>query len=516
MPDPRSVSHGGEGPRITYKQLRQGDSKRGNYVRMFPDLQEEPLYVPTSVLEKLGAPGGPMEDERDESVSWQNRSNTSEGNNPSIPAGYTYLGQFIDHDLTFEFTSDPNRTNRVGELPNARTPAFDLDSVYGLGPEVHPHLYGDKNDLVVEGQQEDHWRGRDLQRRANSGHKPGEAVAIVGDPRNDENQLVAQIHLAFVNLHNRFIKEFRDFETARRMTRWHYQWVVLHDFLPRLVGQDLVDELLFAGPLFFAEKRRSVIPIEFSVAAYRFGHSQVRPDYVIKPGADPVQVFDDSGKDLRGSTRLTNEDTGENEFDWRLFFESGDEDDDSGPQDTRVIDTKLSSALFQMFPGPANEDPNEPSKSDVPPEERLLAFRNLRRGLVMGLPSGEAVAEYMKAELERKGRPSHGIRQLTDEELGDGYRSIRGEGETPLWYWILAEASAHLENPNEPASGGRRLGPVGGRIVAEVFLGLLYEDERSFLNVEPRWKPLEHLRRGQQFDMAALFRASSADSYEGS
>jgi hypothetical protein len=437
----------------------------------------------------------------DETISWQKESKTDEGNNPSIPAGYTYLGQFIDHDLTLDFTSDPSRINKIADLPNARTPAFDLDNIYGLGPEVHPHLYGGSHNLIVEEQEDGHWKGKDLQRRADAEYGLGKAVAIIGDPRNDENQLVAQIQLAFINLHNLFIEEFKDFETAQRMTRWHYQWVVLHDFLPRLVGQDLVDDLLFGGPVFFTSGRRNVIPIEFSVAAYRFGHSQVRPRYVTKEAEKqaPRRVFDDSGNDLRGSTRLTNSGSGENEFDWKLFFESGDLNETLGPQDTRLIDTKLSPALFAMFPGPVSEDPSKPSESDVAPEERLLAFRNLRRGLAMGLPSGEAVAKHMETELVNKGRPTHGIRELTPDELGEEYRSIRGEGETPLWYWILAEASAH--------TGGRRLGPVGGRIVAEVFLGLLYGDERSFLNVEPRWRPIEHVRHNQQFDMGALFRA---------
>lgn len=144
-----------------------------------------------------------------------------------------------------------------------------------------------------------------------------------------------------------------------------------------------------------------------------------------------------------------------------------------------------------MFPGPPG------GASDVQPDERLLAFRNLRRGVSMGLPSGEAVANYMSAVLNETGRPTHGLQILNDDQLGgQPYRDARGQGETPLWYWILAEAGA--------LAGGQRLGPVGGRIVAEVLVGLLENDERSFINEDPGWEPFEDLKRNGRFDMAAL------------
>ena len=492
MPDPRSTSHGGEGPRTSYEQMRSDESRQASYLKLFPQLN--PLIIPTSVLlsiggrrldqnnqptEEVSGKDGPMVDP-DEGQTWDGQAQSND--NEDIPAGYTYLGQFIDHDLTLDFTSDPTRRNRVSELPNARTPAFDLDSFYGLGPEVHPHLYEEDDKLVVER------RGKDLQRRAGSSKEPSKAIAIIGDPRNDENQLVAQIHLALVNLHNKFVDRFGgDFETARRLTRWHYQWVVLHDFLPRIVGQDLVDDVRFAGPVFFTGNKRNAIPIEFSVAAYRFGHSQVKPNYVIKSGANPVPVFadDNTGNDLRGSTKLTDE----RKVEWGRFFDI----DGSNPQPTRTINTQLSSALFRMFPGPPDED------SDVLPEERRLAFRNLRRGVAMGLPSGEEVAKYMKQTLDQRGRPHDKIVLDLGSNLGELYRQIRVEGETPLWYWILAEAATHYQ--------GKQLGPIGGRIVAEVFIGLLENDERSFLRVEPGWKP-EEVRRGQRFDMVTLLHAA--------
>lgn len=148
-----------------------------------------------------------------------------------------------------------------------------------------------------------------------------------------------------------------------------------------------------------------------------------------------------------------------------------------------------------MFPGPPGEG------SDVPSEERLLAFRNLRRGVAMGLPSGEAVVNCMIQALDECGRPAFNMKVLNDEELGGSdYRSARGPGETPLWYWILAEAKT--------LAGGKSLGPVGGRIVAEVFVGLLENDARSFLSEDPGWEPIQEFKRNGVFDMAALLVAS--------
>lgn len=487
MPDARSISHGGEGPRLRYERLQEQDRKHTNYFRMFPDL--DPLTVPTSILGKIGAKEGPMvdKDEEDEKNNpWTPESKPDpDRDNVSIPAGYTYLGQFIDHDLTLDFTSDHNRRNNPRDLINARTPAFDLDSIYGLGPETHPHLYDGEKLVTREG-------GKDLQRRADSTDELGKAVAIIGDPRNDENQLVAQVHLAFINLHNWLVDQGYDFETARRFTRWHYQWIVLRDFLPRLVGQDLVDDIRYAGPAFFPEAKRNSIPVEFTVAAYRFGHSQVRPSYAINVDSRTLPVFRSdkaslAEEDLRGSTRLDDD----KKVEWSRFFDIKG----SNPQPTRLIDTRLSEALFRMFPGPVKDGTSE---SEVPHEERLLAFRNLRRGVALGLPSGESVAEYVKSKLSDKGRPHGDINpELGDENLGDVYRELRGEGETPLWYWILAEAKA--------TRGGKKLGPVGGRIVAEVFIGLLWNDDRSFIRQEPNWKPLEEFRdSNQRMDMANL------------
>lgn len=121
-------------------------------------------------------------------------------------------------------------------------------------------------------------------------------------------------------------------------------------------------------------------------------------------------------------------------------------------------------------------------ESAVAPEQRSLTSRDLQRGVALDLPSGEAVAREM------------GVEPLTDEECG--LRATGWDAETPLWYYVLKEA--------EVRAGGERLGPVGGRIVAEVLLGLLDADSGSHRHVEPAWKPVLPVAEPDDFTMADL------------
>jgi hypothetical protein len=164
--------------------------------------------------------------------------------NPAIPAGYTYLGQFVDHDITFDPTSKLQRLNDPNALRNFRTPRFDLDSLYGAGPSDNPFLYEDEGEFagvkLLVGRRLDQpaFRGaeaRDLPRN-------WQGRALIGDPRNDENNIVPQLQLAFIDFHNAVVDRVKAeeglsgqplFEEAQRQVRWHYQWVVVHDFLKK-------------------------------------------------------------------------------------------------------------------------------------------------------------------------------------------------------------------------------------------------------------------------------------------
>ena len=389
--------------------------------------------------------------------------------NTAVPAGFTYLGQFIDHDLTFDPTPVTDRRQDPRALVNFRTPRLDLDSVYGLGPAVQPYLY-DWKDSEPAGT------------RLLVGHNAIDATddlprnqqgrALVGDARNDENIIVGQLHLLFIRFHNAVVDhlvrehtpEAELFETARRIVRRHFQWIVVHDFLPRVAGGETTTEALARREL-FTGAREPFIPVEFSGAAYRFGHSMVRADYGIKrlppsaSGPPATPLF----PDLAGFAWLRRKHV----IDWERFFEL---DDAAPPQASSAIDTAIAKPLFKLPQG----DP-------------MLPRRTLLRGLKLELPSGQEVADAM------------GERALEDDDLRlddtveAGARDVLLRS-TPLWYYVLCEAEK---------AGGEHLGRAGGRIVADVLVGLLDADPSSYLNEEPAWQPGE-LGTGADFTMAEL------------
>ena len=434
--------------------------------------------------------------------------------NLAIPAGFTYLGQFIDHDITFDQTKGFQVMDDAEEIEQGRTPNIDLDSLYGLGPKRQPELYD-----IPDGKPENA-RFR-IGRTANvdSPVAPGQApappnlpndlprrddkVAIIGDPRNDENLLVAQTHLAFLKFHNRVMdtqpsapggllgsvgdllgkavnftqseedKANTPFHRARRTVRWHYQWMVLHDHVGRMVEPATLNDVRTNGRKFFTFQKEPFkgspyMPIEFSVGAYRMGHTQVREFYNHNRvfGAPPAVPFPLANASLRlfftftGSGGFFGLPTLPSNWivDWRRYHSV---DDPALLNFTRRLDAKLVPALHAL-PG------------FTPPEPNDLAVRNLIRGSRLGLPSGQEVAERM------------GLPKLTAAELGSGPEGpvVTANGfaeQTPLWYYVLKEA--------EVQAGGKHLGAVGSRIAAEVFVGLLEADKNSFLAKKKDWKP---------------------------
>lgn len=404
--------------------------------------------------------------------------------NPTIPAGYTYLGQFIDHDLTFDPVSSLDRQNDPDALTSFRSPRFDLDSLYGRGPADDPFLYDKDSEVGGAAKLLVGTNGRDDDLPRNS-----QGTALLGDPRNDENTFVGQLHLTMLKFHNAVQDRVTPgsplvrgdetlFEAAQRVVRWHYQWVVVHDYLRRTIGGDLLDELLDeTGPApqvhlqHFGWRRAPYMPVEFSVAAYRFGHSQVRGRYRLNtvvgaPSGLPTFTADPVGTDplghFGGFRPLPQLWT----IEWARFFELDGPGSD-GLQHSRRIDTRLADPLVELPPEIAGAMPS-------------LVARNLTRGARLLLPSGQAVAARM------------GVRPLTDEQLGlDG-------APAPLWYYVLREAEVQAD--------GQHLGAVGGRIVGEVFLGLLQADPSSYLRNEPTWRPF--LGEGDDFARPDLLRVA--------
>ena len=429
-----------------------------------------------------------------------------------IPSAYTYFGQFIDHDLTFDPASSLQRQNDPDALVNFRTPRFDLDNVYGRGFDDQPYLY-DKDMHFLRGRRltgaRSNLNATDLVRSvvagANGAPDKEQARAIIGDPRNDENVIVSQLQGLFHRFHNAVVDDNQGmgFEAIQRLVRWHYQWVVLNDFLPTIIDADTLDKVLphlrkgtnvVADPprLRFFNHPASFMPLEFSAAAYRFGHSMVRPGYKINDIVPPLQVF---GRNLPLDATLT----GFREFpanwalDWGRFIDIEPRSPD-GPDRTQLayrIDTSLA--------GPLGNLPDSIAR----PPFNILARRNLLRGWRLRLPSGQAVARAM------------GLEPLTDDKIligkftgqpGDEPVAIDTIGipagatespfkdNCPLWTYILAETVESDVTVNTTAPDGttvrtRKLGPVGGTIVAETFVRLLTKDSSSYLSQFPLWKP---------------------------
>jgi hypothetical protein len=423
--------------------------------------------------------------------------------NSGISAGYTYLGQFIDHDLTFDPASSLERQNDPDGLVDYRTPRFDLDCVYGRGPDDQPYLYRADHLRMLQGDaltgNDDDPNARGLPRLASEMNEASRAV--IGDPRNDENVIVSQLQASMLRFHNRMVTVLgsSDFEEVQRNVRWHYQWVVVHDFLPTILGLETWQEIM--GPAkpgdshikpqlrFYHAEKEAFMPVEFSVAAYRFGHSMIRPIYRLNQSIDRLPIFSLKGENLAGFRKFPSNWA----IDWRLFFESGNKPPALGP--TRVQpaykpDTSLVNPLSFL---PASVAANPSS----------LPERNLLRSWRMQLPSGQAVARAM------------GVDPIDDDKLRVGKAneddtpnnkkitdiSPRFAGNAPLWYYVLAEAQQQFKKNETPI----HLGPVGGRIVGEVFLGLMLKDSHSFLRAYPKFRPHPQLAgKNGEFKMANL------------
>jgi hypothetical protein len=362
----------------------------------------------------------------------------------TVAAGWPFFGQFIAHDITADRSALGTHVE-ASRLRNARAPQLNLECLYGDGPVGHPYLF-QRNDpaklLTASG-------GRDVLRN-------GEGTAIIGDPRNDSHVLMSQMHLAFVHAHNALVDRSRAegvdesqiFETASRDLRWHYQAAILTEFLPSLVGEELVETLLRDGPRFYRPDGQAYIPLEFADAAYRYGHSQIRHTYTLNSTSQPMPIF----PDLIGFRPVTPE----RWVEWSGLFDAP-----GRPPAARAkkIDGRLVGALIALPVALTGVSEIE--------EFHSLAVRDLERGQSVGLPSGEVIA-----------------RHLGEEPLTAGdVRTVEAgwHGETPLWYYVLREADVRC--------GGNRLGPVGARIVSEVLVGLLDLDETSVRHAPEGWQP---------------------------
>ena len=434
-----------------------------------------PSYVAADVLTEIGKARGPM----DEVNQPKGKTRTK-----TVAVGQVFFGQFVDHDITLDTSSSFSRVNDPSETANVRTPTLDLDCIYGFGPEASPFLYDSANEKLgggvrlltgVDQLQDPELPGfqqHDLLRNP-------QGTAIIGDPRNDENRIVSQIQLGMINFHNHVAETLHDeaanptngepprelkgaelFEEARQLTTWHYQWGVVNDFLVSMCGAPVVKDILGCGRQIFCPVVPH-IPIEFAVAAFRFGHSMVPMKIQIQSKAKPVDVF---GKVLgQGFTAVKSEKA---VVDFReIFFDKKP----AATQTAERFDTVMASDLLAL---PGNV---------VGSSQASLAVRNLLRGNSFLLPGGDKVAAKIGRPEAEIAKVMKKVSHISKGEITEG---------APLWLYLLAEGE-EIGRETKPGKfdPGEGLGPVGARIVAEVIIGLLESDEESFLGANRNWVP---------------------------
>ena len=453
------------------------DQKSLNQKDVFPQifgylLEENPI---TGNLSKQQIVDG-----FDALVETMHTENISDG---PADAGMTFFGQFIDHDITQDASSAIGTRIDPRSIRNIRTPNLDLDCVYGDGPESSPYLYSQKHEGFMLFGREDN--PNDLARNC-------EGRALIGDHRNDENIIVSQIQGAFIALHNILMtktegenaihsdikncsemnvrsKVWHDiippklmgFEQVRRFIRLYYQWLILNDLLPSFVDRKVINSTLFKDPF---HDKGPIMPAEFSVAAYRFGHATVQPKYRLRKGAEPLDLF----KMLGFSPRKPSSD-----IEMAQFFDVAG----SKAQKALPVGTKMASTLFKL---PDNVAKGGLTWDDFEiPEKRAkkLGLRNiLRDRTALQIASGQQVARHLGFE------PLPTPKALTKHHID----------KTPLWFYCLQEA--------QKSSEGRLTG-VGGSIVASVIIRLLKLDPESVLNT-PGFEPWSGF--GKKFTMGKL------------
>jgi len=441
--------------------------------------------------------------------------------NPNLPAEYTYLGQFIDHNLDFDETPSPEANVNPSTLTNFESFRFDLNNVFGGGPSVDPQLYAaDGKHLLVTGTlgtpqangfptvTNSPTGAFDLSRNANG-------TANLVEPRDDENQIISQISASLVAFYNDFVDQGMGYAQARQLTENYWQEVVLTDVLPAYVGQSTINQYLRQLPNGNFQvhtpnlPNANFTPIEFSVGAYRFGHALVRNEYHINdllppPGPDfddNIPIFNDAtfqfgdltgGAPLQGTTAdaagnctaagaaqstMLCEQSTNHQIEWKYFVPQINADTqlsnadcvagggaiingsctDPGINFARATQPTISPNLFNL---PAFTIPGCTDAADpVCNGSADLIARDFARGQFDGLASGQAIAKALGCPVI----PAASINPTSDAVFNTG---------TPLLYYVLAEAK----------QANATLGCVGKAIVAQTFIRVMWDTPNSILH----------------------------------
>lgn len=458
---------------------------------LFPQLQKPESLLPTSphTVKALRALGAAMREDE-----------TTATPDSDLPSVYTYFGQFIDHDITRmdsprvnlrDPTLKPLSPMAISNVTNLRSPWLDLDSIYNSAPR-------DGDDRLLLGKlfkevplplaKADGWF--DFPRNDRSPDPRYDRTPLIGDFRNDETTIIGQLTVAFMQAHNSIVEAGYQYSAARSLLRRYYQMVIAYDFLPRIADPAIVTEML-SEPWsdFDPSDANFFMPLEFSVAAYRFGHSMVRNAYRLndfRPQPQPLlQLFNVLGRWETPSNVWT--------ILWENFVENG-------VNKARMIDTHLSSSLFTI-PGLPEGD------------EFSLPHRTLLKGYLLSLPTGQAVAQALKLHhseilsaediegVAARIPDSTQLKVLQQDRMADDGTIWKLSARTPLWFYILAEATHN----REVRKRGNRLGPVGSKLVAGVLIALIRRSEDSILKI-PGWPPA----RNPQFTLSDLLHLGKA------
>jgi hypothetical protein len=503
----------------------------GKYGRLFPTLPVA-VYGPDQGKEFLGSQAALIElaktmlkDDAGKPIG----ENEPEDENVAIPSGYTYLGQFIDHDISFDPSAISDRVIDPTALTDFRTPRLDLDCLYGRGPDDQPYLYQHPdygafhvgNDVAPP----------NLNKPRHDLVRNSDGRAIIGDPRNNENKLVTQIHALMLDFHNTVWAQTPQgpdrFHNTRQSVRWHYQWIVVHDFLHRLLDPDVWQRYFGNGKpklsFYKIPKFGPFIPVEFAAAAYRLGHSMVRPSYALNKtvteveGSPRVPIFKrgaPANEQLNGFERVPDQ-WG---LDWGFFFPNINSTQFQPAGAPKFFVPQPSYRLDSVLVMPLGDLPDHNSSVDW---KRSLPALNLVRSRLLGLPSGQDVHAYLNIVGPDLGPV------LTEDQLWNDQGNVPPEQlearralpnrfplfkkAAPLWYYILREAELLSSDEH---GGGVHLGPVGSTIVAETFAALLLADTKSYLNAEG-WTPTLPGRNEGDFTMSDLINFVDANAQTG-
>jgi hypothetical protein len=447
-----------------------------------------------------------LRDLKDLGLSMRDKEHKVAGDS-NIPAAYTYFGQFVNHDISFMDAKKPENSTDAGvlgddmqlapwpenkihtDIKNKRASILDLDCLYGLIPsekeeERTPPPPSESNPEMIKlglvSKSGDRPPGKtdnddyDLLRGGMSKEPKFDRAAFIPDPRNDTHLIVSQLHVAFLRAHNNLVKDGNSFKQARRILRDCYHWAIVHDFLMRIADPVIVKQVLESKDRLYKPPQQGPfsLPLEFTVAAFRFGHSMVRKGYYVSDTArfvllNRLYMLIIMGKDLKPKPGLGYPSLPENMIiQWEAFLPGTDVKNKA-----RQINTRIVEPLFNLL-----DETNVPVNGEL-----SIAVQDLKRGYMFRLPTGQAVAKEL------------GITNpITSKEIEDNACTVneaqvkaltRSETQlsshTPLWFYILAEAAIRGK--------GNQLGPVGSRLVAEVFIGLIRRIPDSFLHTG--WKP---------------------------